>query len=274
MEDLGFSKEFQLEKRSLSGFNPTPVYHNFVTEGATTRTPGARQDSDSLVDEIYNQLKKESGFANVAGKLSGMNALQKIEKGNIFARLWDGVKALRKKVSKKESIVTAQDKQIEESLKKEIKKRIEALRDAHDAAQSVPVASADVLSEEDRLAKERAYDVAATEYESKQAEYEAKQAELINKANEYKTKNDAFIDKSNEYDAKRSEKAAQEGIYQEINDKYTARKKAFEDSLKVKTESDEKYQSNIKKTIYETVKNGGKVDAGSIKEEAEERDRD
>lgn len=281
LEDLGFSKEFQLEKR-LSGFNPTPVYHNFVTEGATTRTPGARQDSDSLVDEIYNQLKKESGFANVAGKLSGMNALQKIEKGNIFMRPFKGAVNVFKFLvnqganffKKEEPFVTVGQKQIEESLKKEIKKRIEALRDAHDAAQSAPVASADVLSEEDRLAKERAYDVAATEYESKQAEYEAKQAELINKANEYKTKNDAFIDKSNEYDAKRSEKAAQEGIYQEINDKYTARKKAFEDSLKVKTESDEKYQSNIKKTIYETVKNGGKVDAGSIKEEAEERDRD
>lgn len=263
LEDLGFSKEFQLEKESLSGFNPTTVYHNFVTEDVSQRS-GRNQDGDNLIDAIYNQLKKESGFANVAEKLDTNGALLPIKREKGLVRLG---KYIGDWFNKRTKRPTRQDKQIEESLKAEIKKRIDALRDAHTAAQSAPVAG--VLSAEDRLEKERAYNVASTEYETKRAEYEAKYEELINKANEYRTKNQAFMDKSNEYETKKADLTEKEGMHKDIKDKLEARKKAFEDSLKVKKVSDNKYQSNLNKAIYKTVNDGKRVNAESVRNEAE-----
>ncbi len=252
LEDLGFSKEFQLEKESLSGFNPTTVYHNFVTEDVSQRS-GRNQDGDNLIDAIYSQLKKESGFANVAEKLklNGYTEIKEVKHPRL-SKMWASI---RSHIPKLKNTDSRRESAIKDALTKEIEKRITALRDAHAAAQSAPIPDVDIMSDDDRLAKERAYEAHETLLQTAEENFNEVYERYTNTYNDYTEKKEDFEGKT--------------VIYNDIQDKYNARKASFEESLKLQGEDKAKFMANEQKAIYKTVKDGKRVDAKSVRDEAE-----
>ncbi len=249
LEDLGFSKEFQLKDERGSGF--VTKNYNFVEEYLTARD-GRRGDGDNLVDKIYKQLKADSNFASVAEKLEELdsNSLEEVRHprlSKIWARVRSIVPILKNRPSNRE-------KDVERALKQEIEKRIQTLRHDYENPTNAPVPDIDIMSEQDRLELERAYEA--------QREITIDKVQRHNeKKEEYNRKNDDLVEQATIYD-------------RDIKDKYTTRKQAFEDSLKVKVENDGKYQSNVNRAIYETVRNGQRVNPKDVKEEAEGMDRE
>lgn len=249
LEDLGFSKEFQLKDERGSGF--VTKNYNFVEEDLTARD-GRRGDGDNLVDKIYKQLKADSNFASVAEKLEELdsNSLEEVRHprlSKIWARVRSIVPILKNRPSNRE-------KDVERALKQEIEKRIQTLRHDYENPTNAPVPDIDIMSEQDRLELERAYEA--------QREITIDKVQRHNeKKEEYNRKNDDLVEQATIYD-------------RDIKDKYTTRKQAFEDSLKVKVENDGKYQSNVNRAIYETVRNGQRVNPKDVKEEAEGMDRE
>ena len=249
LEDLGFSKEFQLKDERGSGF--VTKNYNFVEEYLTARD-GRRGDGDNLVDKIYKQLKADSNFASVAEKLEELdsNSLEEVRHprlSKIWARVRSIVPILKNRPSNRE-------KDVERALKQEIEKRIQTLRHDYENPTNAPVPDIDIMSEQDRLELERAYEA--------QREITIDKVQRYNeKKEEYNRKNDDLVEQATIYD-------------RDIKDKYTTRKQAFEDSLKVKVENDGRYQSNVNRAIYETVRNGQRVNPKDVKEEAEGMDRE
>lgn len=249
LEDLGFSKEFQLKDERGSGF--VTKNYNFVEEDLTARD-GRRGDGDNLVDKIYKQLKADSNFASVAEKLEELdsNSLEEVRHprlSKIWARVRSIVPILKNRPSNRE-------KDVERALKQEIEKRIQTLRHDYENPTNAPVPDIDIMSEQDRLELERAYEA--------QREITIDKVQRHNeKKEEYNRKNDDLVEQATIYD-------------RDIKDKYTTRKQAFEDSLKVKVENDGRYQSNVNRAIYETVRNGQRVNPKDVKEEAEGMDRE
>ena len=249
LEDLGFSKEFQLKDERGSGF--VTKNYNFVEEYLTARD-GRRGDGDNLVDKIYKQLKADSNFASVAEKLEELdsNSLEEVRHprlSKIWARVRSIVPILKNRPSNRE-------KDVERALKQEIEKRIQTLRHDYENPTNAPVPDIDIMSEQDRLELERAYEA--------QREITIDKVQRYNeKKEEYNRKNDDLVEQATIYD-------------RDIKDKYTTRKQAFEDSLKVKVENDGRYQSNVNRAIYETVRNGQRVNPKDVKEEAEGPDRE
>lgn len=250
LEDLGFSKEFQLQKGGFIG--GTPTYHDFVSEDVSQRS-GRNQDGDNLIDEIYNQLKKESGFANVAEKLklNGYTEIKEVKHPRLF-KMWASI---RSHIPKLKNTDSRREAAIKDALTKEIEKRITALRDAHTAAQSAPIPDIDIMSDDDRLAKERAYEAHETLLQTAEENFNEAYERYTNTYNDYNEKKEDFEGKA--------------VIYNDIRDKYNARKASFEESLKLQGEDKAKFMANEQKAIYKTVNDGKRVDAESVRDEAE-----
>ncbi len=239
LEDLGFSKEFTFED------------YDFADEDLNIyERSGRKGKGDNFIDRICKKLESEAAYASVAEKLEGLdsNSLKPVKQSKV-ARFFS---ELRSKIPFVKNIDSRREKDIKNALYEEIEKRINKLRSDYESAKNIPLPEVDIMSEQDRLELERAYEA--------QREITIDKVQRHNeKKEEYNRKNDDLVEQATIYD-------------RDIKDKYTTRKQAFEDSLKVKLENDGRYQSNVNRAIYETVRNGQRVNPKDVKEEAEGMD--